>query len=262
MGMYDFPWIAAANDALWRAIAARLRDAGLAAPSALTSGIDLHDLCSSPHLVFGQTCGYPYVTSLHRGVTLVATPIFDFPGCVGAAHCSFLVANKTDSRQTLSDFRGARAAINARDSNSGMNLFRAMIAPIANGDRFFREVANSGSHAASLMLVAEGDADIASIDCVTFGLIQRGRPDLADAVRVIAKSPMSPGLPFIVGNAFAPTHLAALRAALAVALADPSLAQARKTLGLVGARILDFARYDAVAKFERNAIAAGYPSLV
>jgi hypothetical protein len=36
----------------------------------------------------------------------------------------------------LKEFRGAVAALNAHDSNTGMNLFRAMIAPIAGGRRF------------------------------------------------------------------------------------------------------------------------------
>ena len=30
--MYDFPWTAKANDALWAAIAARLEEAGVEAP--------------------------------------------------------------------------------------------------------------------------------------------------------------------------------------------------------------------------------------
>ena len=39
--MYDFPWTAQANDALWAALATRLRDAGIDAPDALTRGADL-----------------------------------------------------------------------------------------------------------------------------------------------------------------------------------------------------------------------------
>ena len=39
--MYDFPWTAEANDALWAAMAARLDEAGVEAPKALTRGPDL-----------------------------------------------------------------------------------------------------------------------------------------------------------------------------------------------------------------------------
>ena len=260
--MYDFPWTTDANDVLWSAIATRLNGVGLAAPTSLTRGVDPLDLWSSPQLVFGQTCGYPYVTSLHRSVTLVATPIYDFPGCVGAANCSFLIASKKSGRWSLANFRGARAVVNNPDSNSGMNRFRAAVAPLAGGKAFFCEVTVSGSHAASIAAVAADEADIASIDCVSLALIQRGRPDMTDNVRVIAPTAVTQGLPFIVSNALAPTYLQPLRAALADVLADSSLAQARKTLGIVGAQVLDAAHYDDVAKLESEAIAAGYPDLL
>jgi ABC-type phosphate/phosphonate transport system substrate-binding protein len=261
LAMYDFPWTAAANDAVWGALSERLRAAGLPAPTTLTRDADLTCIWSSQYLVFGQTCGYPYITSLDRSVTLVATPIYDCPGCVGAAYRSFVIAGAADDRRELADFQGSRAAINGRDSNSGMNLFRVLIAPIASGKPFFREVIVSGSHAASLELVASGDAEIAAIDCVTFRLLQRGRPELTSKVRIVAESPSSPGLPFVIANSLARTYLQPLRAALAEVLADPALAPARRALGLVGAQVIDAAGYAAIAEFERSAIATGYPAL-
>src|SRR5580693_1247535 len=104
--MYDFPWIAAANDALWSAISARLAEAGVQAPRTLTRGGDLAALWRHPGLVFGQTCGYPYVTSLRDEVTLIATPEYAFPGCVGAWHRSFIIRRASDPRCRLSEFRG------------------------------------------------------------------------------------------------------------------------------------------------------------
>ena len=62
--MYDDPDLAPANDALWRRIAAALSERGVDAPARLTRGVDLAALWRSPRLVFGQTCGYPYVTAL------------------------------------------------------------------------------------------------------------------------------------------------------------------------------------------------------
>jgi len=140
LGMYDFPWTAKANDALWTALADRLRAAGIDAPSGLARGADLHETWRDPRLILGQTCGYPYVATLRGRVALVATPIYAFAGCQGAWHRSFLLAGKRQARRSLADFAGARAALNARDSNSGMNLFRAMIAPLAHGRPFFGKV--------------------------------------------------------------------------------------------------------------------------
>ena len=262
LGMYDFPWTADANDALWAAMAWRLREAGVNAPQALARGVDLHHIWRDPNLLFGQTCGYPYVTHLRDKTALVATPVYAFPGCEGPSHRSVIVAHKSRARSTLADFAGARAAINGRDSNSGMNLFRATIAPIARGRPFFAEVIVTGSHQASLAAVSTGAVDIAAIDCVSLALLRQGRPELGENIEAIAESPHSPALPFIISADLARSHLGAVRAALFAALDDPTLAEARRTIGLVGAEILGDADYERVAEFERDAIAAGYPTLV
>ena len=154
--MYDFPWVAKANDALWAAIAARLREAGVEAPARLTRAGDPAAQWRDPGLILGQTCGYPYVKTLRDSVALIATPEYAFPGCEGAAHRSFLVSRARDPRRDLAAFRGGRAALNAWDSNTGMNLFRATIAPVARGAPFFGAIVVTGSHEASLEAVAEG----------------------------------------------------------------------------------------------------------
>jgi ABC-type phosphate/phosphonate transport system substrate-binding protein len=259
--MYDFAWTAQANDALWAALATRLREAGVHAPDALTRGADVHEIWRDPSLIFGQTCGYPYLKYLRGAAVLAATPIYAFPGCVGPSHRSILIANKKRTRRTLADFAGARAAINGRDSNSGMNLFRAAIAPIAQGRPFFSEVIVTGAHQASLAAVSAGAADIAAIDCVSLALLRQGRPELTDNIKAIADSPSTPTLPFIISTALAKSHLGAVRAALFATLEDPALAEARRTLGLIGADILGDADYERVAELERDAIAAGYPTL-
>jgi ABC-type phosphate/phosphonate transport system substrate-binding protein len=240
--MYDFPWTAQANDALWAALSTRLREAGIDAPDALTRGADVHEIWRDPRLIFGQTCGYPYIKHLRGKAALVATPIYAFPGCEGPSHRSIIIANKKRTRRTLADFAGARAAINGRDSNSGMSLFRAAIA-------------------ASLAAVSAGAADIAAIDCVSLALLRQGRPELTDNIEAIADSPSTPALPFIISVDLAKTHLDAVRAALFATLEDPALAEARRTIGLIGAEILGDADYERVAQLERDAIAAGYPTL-
>jgi ABC-type phosphate/phosphonate transport system substrate-binding protein len=259
--MYDFPWTAAANDALWASISVQLNEAGVLAPARLTRGGDLAARWRHPGLIFGQTCGYPYMTDLRETVTLIATPEYSFHGCDGASHRSVIIRHAGDPRRALGEFRGTVAALNAQDSNTGMNLFRATIAPIAGGAPFFRATFVTGSHEASLEAVAEGRADLASIDCVSFALIGRGRPELVERVVVLAESPASPCLPFIASGSLPPSTIAAVREALFAALDDSNLAETREALGLAGARILAQPDYDRVLAFERAAIAAGYPKL-
>ncbi len=259
--MYDFPGTAAANDALWAAISARLEEAGVQAPMQLTRDGDLAALWRDPALIFAQTCGYPYVTGLKDTVTLIAAPEYSFPGCEGASHRSFIVRRASDLRNSLSEFRGATAALNAHDSNTGMNLFRAAIAPIAGGKTFFSSIVMTGSHKASVAAIVDGQADLASIDCVTFALLRRGRPELVKRVAIVAESPPSPSLPFIASGSLPPSTIAAVREALFAALDDPTLAEARAALGLNGAQATAAPDYDRVIEIEREATAAGYAQL-
>ena len=260
--MYDYPGIAAANDALWSAIAASLRRRGVEAPATLTRGGDLAARWRDPRLIFGQTCGYPYMKELRDLVVPIATPEYEFPGCEGATHCSFIVRQRDDPRRSLEAFRRGVAAVNAWDSNTGMNLFRATIAPVAGGRPFFGGMVMTGSHRASLEAVADGRADLAGIDCVSFGLMQRLDPGLVARVAIVAESPRSPGLPFIASASLPEATAAAAGAALFDALADRGLAEARAALGLKGAKATTPADYERVLAIEREAEAAGYPRLM
>ena len=259
--MYDFPWTAAANDALWAAISARLAEAGVQSPTRLTRGGELAVLWRHPALIFGQTCGYPYITELRDSVVLIAAPEYSFPGCEDASHRSFIIRRASDSRCVLKEFRGAVAALNAHDSNTGMNLFRAMIAPIAGGAAFFSSIVVTGSHEASVAAVDNGQADLASIDCVSFALLGRGRPELIGRVAIVAESPLLPCLPFIASASLPPPTIDAVREALFAGIADPALAETRVTLGLAGARAATPADYDRVMDIEREAAAMGYAQL-
>ena len=93
-----------------------------------------------------------------------------------------MIRRADDERRELVAFRGSVAAINGENSNSGMNLFRAAIAPIAMG-AFFAKVVATGSHVASLRAVAAGEADLAAVDCVSFALITREQPSAERANR-------------------------------------------------------------------------------
>ncbi len=143
-----------------------------------------------------------------------------------------------------------------------MNLFRATIAPIARRARFFAAVIVTGSHEASLEAVAEGRADLAAIDCVTFGLMKRLRPGLIGRVAVVAESVASPGLPFIAAAGLPESTAAAVRQALFAALADPGLAAPLGALGLTGVRLTTSADYQRICDIEQDAEAAGYPALL
>jgi ABC-type phosphate/phosphonate transport system substrate-binding protein len=257
--MYDLPEVRAATDAWWRGLAQAFRREGIAeVPDALDRSVDSAELWLRPDLLFSQTCGYPLKHRLDGRVALVATPRYAADGCDGPNYCSMIIVHARRSATGIADLRGVRCAINSRDSQSGCNALRALVAGLAEGGRFFRSVIVSGSHAASVALVASGDADVAAVDCVTYALLTRHRASALAETRVLCRTPTAPGLPYITRARAGDALLCRLRAGLDSALADAQLSQAREELLLWGVDVLPLAAYDRVTELEESARAAGY----
>jgi ABC-type phosphate/phosphonate transport system substrate-binding protein len=260
--MYDRPDVVQnANNALWAALRDRLRARGLDVPDALdrSGGHDSYWL--RPDLVFGQTCGYPYVQELKGRVRLVATPVFRYSGGRGARRASFIVVREDDPARSIADLAGKRAAINDWLSNSGMNLLRIAVAPLARDGRFFADVIVTGGHMMSIAAIREGRADTAAIDSITWGLHERHAPEMVAGIKIIGETPMGPGLPYITRLASSDADVAALQQALAEVIADPANAEALDTLGLTGIEVFSDAEYAELEGFRDEARKLGYPKV-
>lgn len=250
LGMYDAPEFAAANDDYWSRVAARLRAAGVAdVPARLTRCLPLDEIWADPGLLVAQTCGWPLMTTLAGRVAVVATPCYALAGCEGPLHRGFVVVRAEDAADSPAALRGRVFALNGWDSNSGMNLARALFAPLARDGRFFGEVVVTGAHRASLAAVASGRADAACVDCVSFGLLRRHAPAAVAGLRVLAETEPVPALPFIT-RADAP---AAERAALRAALDQPA-----EALCLTGVAVLPAGAYDVLRGLAAAAERLGY----
>jgi ABC-type phosphate/phosphonate transport system substrate-binding protein len=260
--MYDFPEARPATDRLWRAVAERLRAAGLRdVPDALARSLTHQDSWRHPSLLLGQSCGYPAMTAFRDDLRIIARPIYTAPGCEGASHCSFFLVPRASPARELGDLRGGRFALNSWDSNTGMNLPRLAIAPMAFGAPFFSLLIETGSHAESLARVATGEADAAAIDCVSHAMITRYRPELAGATRILARTVSSPALPFVTARSTDDETVAALRRALADTLRHPEAADFRQDLFLADAIPAEAADYAVVLDYEAAARKFGYPRL-
>jgi ABC-type phosphate/phosphonate transport system substrate-binding protein len=220
---------------------------------------ELHGFWRRPNLLISQTCGYPLMHGLQEQVQLIATPRFNAPGCEGAHYSSVLVTRADTQFDTLAACRGARAAYNQDDSNSGMNAFRHAVAPLSRAGMFFSALLRTGSHLGSLRAVADNRADVAAIDCVTFAFVCDELPELARQVRPIGMTAASPGLPLIASGTVPRPTIEALRAALNETLeAQPERA---KRLRLQGFSVLPLADYERIGQLESEARAVGYARL-
>ncbi len=194
LGMYDRPETAEANDRLWAGIRDRLRSVSKEAPDTLTRGAGAYWAAwQAPDLLLSQTCGFPYRSILHGKVKLVATPDYGVEGCPPGYYCSVLVARAQDPRDQPAAFNGAAFAYNEALSQSGWAAPQNLAASMGF---YFRPALASGGHKLSAQAVAEGRADIAAIDAVTWEMLRRWEP-FAGGLKVVGRTPPTPGLPLI-----------------------------------------------------------------
>jgi ABC-type phosphate/phosphonate transport system substrate-binding protein len=260
--MYDFPELRPAHDEFWNALAERLNTAGVrGVPQHLTRDVGHLYVWRHPSLLFGQGCEYPLAKSFAGAIKLVATPRYSVPGCSGASYRSAILVRKSEPGESLAAFRGRRGAINEMDSNSGMNLLRAAIAPLAGGRAFFGSVVVSGSHRRSAAMVAAGEADLAAVDCVTYAHIQRLYPEEVANLRVLCWTPASPCLPFITSRNSIDSRVRILKGALTDLFVGNAAAGAREALFLDGVDLEPDESFSKVLKLEEQAGQLGYPRI-
>jgi ABC-type phosphate/phosphonate transport system substrate-binding protein len=267
LSMYALPEMAAANAEFWAAIRQALRQEGFTdipetiAPPTLDLPKDI-----AAGTLLSHMCGYPLLTLYPGQYELLAAPLHDLPGCAmdrsgTPTHRSFIVVAVDSPFHEVEDLRGARFTMNGWHSNSGMNLPRHLVARRARLGRFFGSVTVSGAHVASMAAVAEGSADIAAIDCVTFGLVAHYRPRDIAGLRIIAETAASPAIPFVTSVHTAPPLIEALRRVLTGAGHRAALQKAMAGLSIRDIRPVTAETYATVAAFEEEATAAGYPTL-
>ena len=267
--MYDAD--RAALRAWWRGLAAAMRTEGLqGVPEVPYWPADLDAHWRDPRLLLSQTCGYPLVTSLAGAVQVVGAFRHSAAGCSGIRYRSELVVRSEDQARAIEDLHGRTVAINSGDSHSGWNALRALVAPLAaslesdgntEGTSFFGRTVVSGSHRASIALVREGRADLAAVDCVTLAGFQRASPELLQGIRTIGHTASAPGLPLITAVATSPAELASLRRALATAVADPHLADARGALFIDGFEAAPVSAWNCIAEMRQAGVAREAVSL-
>ena len=237
--MYCEDEVRPATERWWAGLAKHMRDHGVeGVPDTLTWPDDYQSHWRAPGLLFSQTCGYPYVNVLGPAVKLVATPSYDAPGCERARYGAHVIVREDASARSVADLRGARLAANGTGSYSGYHVWRRMLPGGGDPPSFFGEIVASGSHRASIRLVAAGEADACAVDCVTHALVADQAGAELRGTRILTSSPTAPGMPYVTGAATSDEDIAKMREGLLAAIADPALAPDRAVLHLTGASVL------------------------
>lgn len=201
-----------ALDAFWILIADALRQRDIKAPDALDHTAPMIDTWARGDLVLSQICNLPYRSNFHGKVTLIGAADHGLPGAAPGHYYSNIIARADDPRDNLIDLNGATFALNGVDSHSGWAAAWMLFQPNGVTPGTFL---GTGAHRESAKAVAEGRADFASIDAQTYALLQRHEPKLTGHLRIIARTPHSPGISYITAGI---TDPAPYRAALNEAL--------------------------------------------
>ena len=236
--MYDRPQLVEAHDRFWALIRKNLNVAGIDSPPKLSQGADEFFVWKHPDLVLSQTCGMPYRMWLHDKVSLIGTPDYGLPDCPPGYYRSAIVVRSDDPRQNAADFKDSVFAYNQTFSQSG---YAAPYWHLHGQGVWFEHQLHTQGHLNSAKAVAKGQADIASLDAVSWRLMQTYE-HFAESLRVLDWTAPTPGLPLIAAKgADAASTFNAVKAAIA------ELNQADKdALGLKGIVKIDAESYLAV----------------
>ncbi len=201
--MYVRPETKGAHDRYWALIREELSKFGIDSPETLSQDAPAYDVWQSPDLVLSQTCGMPYRLHLQGKVALVGTPDYGMAMCSAGHYRSPFVVRSDDPRQTLSAFKDATFAFNQPHSQSG---YAAPYAHAKGQGIWFEHLLQTGSHNSSAAAVAEGRADIAALDGMTWRLITE-YDAFAKDLRVLEWTDPTPGLPLITSLDHDPDHM-------------------------------------------------------
>lgn len=255
---YDLTEIRPSTDALWSRLAQNLRKRGLKhVPAALNREIPYEVQWRSGQLLFSQSCGYDVLVPANH-LRILATPVYTPTACLGGYYSSMIVVRAESRFECLDDLRGSSCVINTPTSHSGMNVLRALFAPMSRNGRFFESVWTTGSHEASLLMIAHGWADVAAIDCVTYALLQRHRSRALREVRVLCCSSRFPAPPYVVGSQVPESEVHQIRQALVETLAAPDMRRVKDALLIKEVVDLPLQSYQSIADLEQRALESKY----
>lgn len=192
--------------------------------------LDFRAVWLHPKLLFAQTCWGPMEQGLSRHVQVIGQPNYDaFEGGQGEFYSSAILMRRGEAREgpmpspadgraiiPLQLLRNRRFGFNSTDSMSGLIAPARDLEAMGENLGVFSERLETGGHRDSIVAVAEGRADVCTVDCRSWALAKRYEPAAAE-VEVVGWTRRRKGLPYITAAIAPDDLLARLRAVLAKA---------------------------------------------
>ncbi len=147
---------------------------------------EINDLLGKGEIDLAFICSGPYAAVQNNSTfELIATPE------IGGSHFyqAYLIVNEKSSFAKFEDLKGHTFAFTDPDSNTGRLVPAYWLAKIGEcPDTFFREVIFTYSHDNSIVAVAKGMVDGASVDGLVWDYFHKHNPDLTSSTRIIKRS--------------------------------------------------------------------------
>lgn len=213
-----------AHDQFWQLVRDGLRDHGLDAPDALTDTTDLMGAWDRPDLIFAQICCLPLRAAYLDRLHMIGSSDYGLAECAAGYYFSWFVV-RNDDDDAVKAYFDRTLAINELLSQSGHGAPQTWAR--AHGGQF-NYVAETGAHFDSAHAVADGRADIAAIDAVTWQMLGRF-DEQPSGIKIIGRTIATPCQPLVTANV---DYVAPLQAVIPAALSAMT-EQARGDLGLV-----------------------------
>ena len=245
--MYDIVEIRDAHNSLWEGLARHFRNQGIDdVPGRLVHDRPVNFLWSDDRLFMSQCCGYDIVHQYKNQLQVLATPCFDAPGCSNGNYSSAIIVPSDSSYDDVIDMTMKVAVVNGPESHSGMNALFSLVAPHSEDNKFFAEVIVSGGHSESLAMMVAGKADVAAVDCVTYELLRRYRPEAIEGTRRLGLTCSAPAPPYVTSGKTDLDRVRRMQDALLEAFEDPDLTASREALLLDKIKLSSAATYQPI----------------
>lgn len=163
------------------------------------------ELWARPGLCGAFMCGWPYAQSVRAdlGYIPVAAVVPDWPAYQGRPRYRSEFLARTDTGWTqLEDALGSRYGWMVRDSQSGWNAPRRMLAPYARqrGGRLFQESKGPyGNPRGLLRALRDGEIDVTAVDGWYLDLLRAHDPAALAGIRTLAWTAWTPN-PLLVSG--------------------------------------------------------------
>jgi phosphonate transport system substrate-binding protein len=211
---------------------------------------EVNELFAKGQIDLAFVCSGPYATGSEKyGFEILATP--EIQG--SHFYQAYLIVNKGSTYRSLEDLKGRVFAFTDPDSNTGKLVPTYWLARLnAKPETFFGKVIYTYAHDNSILAVARGLVDGATVDGLVWEYYNRKNPGFTSQTRVIKKSELYGTPPLVASKYLAAELRNRIRQSLLAMHTEPEGEQILKELMIDRFVAPEERWYDSIRRMEQS----------